>query len=155
MREIPPRPESVDDRIDFIVDLMANLEWERGKTAKKIAAAWDLSIKTVEGYSATASRIVVADEDDARRDITAGCRKLMRDALQDGNAKDFGVVGKLLAEVSGAKAPEKHQVGALDDVTPQKAREVMAGLFGTVTPDAADSGDGDSESEAPASTPKT
>jgi len=144
---IPPKPETVDERIEFIVDLMANLDWERGKTAKLIADAWELSVKTVEGYATTASRIVVADEEDARRDITAGCRKLMRDALHGGDAKGFGIVGKLLAEVSGAKAPEKHQVGALDDVTPQKAREVMAGLFGAVTPDAAEGGNGDNQSE--------
>lgn len=147
MRAIPERPETVAERVAFIADMMADLEWERGKSAKLLAERWDMAQSTIENYSAEASRMVTGDEEEARRDITAGCRKLFKDAVANLDAKGAKAVGELWAQVSGAKAPDKHQVGTLDDVTPQKAREVMAGLFGAVTPDAGGPGDGASSSE--------
>jgi hypothetical protein len=97
------------ERVDYIVDLMERLEWRRGKTAPELAAIWGVSVSAVENYSAEASRRVTADPDEARRDITAGCRKLFRDAVNEGDAKSARAVGELWATVSGAKAAEKHE----------------------------------------------
>lgn len=126
---IPALPETVAERVSFVADLMESLQWVRGKTGLAIANAWGLSESALKTYAAEASRLVTADADDARRDITAGCRKLFRDAVFDGDAKSAKAVGELWADVAGAKAPEKHQIGALDDLTPAKAREVMAEMF--------------------------
>jgi hypothetical protein len=99
---------------------MSELEWERGVTGIALAELWGISLSAVENYSAEASRLVTGDEHDARRDITAGARKLFRRAVSDGNAKDVKMMGDLWATVSGAKAPEKreHTVKgvSLDDI---------------------------------------
>ncbi len=122
------------ERVAFVAELMNALAWDRGKTGKVIAEAWGLSESALKTYAAEAHRLVTADPDEARRDITAGCRRLFRQAVNSGNAKAARAVGELWADVAGAKAPEKHQVGTLDEVTPEKARQVMRELFGVVTP---------------------
>jgi hypothetical protein len=127
---------TVEERVAHIVGIMERLEWERGKTGPKLAAEWGVSLSVVEKASAEASRRCTADAEEVRRDISVGGRQLMRDAVRDGRAGDFTKVGELLASVSGAKAAEKHLVGALEGATPSKAREVMSELFGAVTPDA-------------------
>lgn len=88
---------------------MSELEWERGVTGVELAEVWGVSVSSVENYSAEASRLVTGDEHDARRDITAGARKLFRQAVAEGNAKDVKMMGDLWATVSGAKAPEKRE----------------------------------------------
>jgi len=130
-RDIEP---TVDARVEFIEGLMAEMLWERGKSAKKLAAIWDAPLSTVQNYSAEASRRVTGDADEARRDITIGARKLLKQAIDGDDAQAFKQVADVWAMVSGAKAPERHQIGALDNATPGKAREVMSELFGGVTP---------------------
>jgi hypothetical protein len=104
-REVP----SPAERIELIADMMERLEWQRDKSAKKLAKEWGLSVDTVQGNAAEASRRVVADADDCRRDITAGCRKLFRSAVDADDAKGARQIGELWASVSGAKAAEKHE----------------------------------------------
>lgn len=134
LEQIPARPETVEDRVEYIVDLMGELRWDRGKTIRLLAQKWDLAESTIKNYSAEAQRYITADEDDARRDITAGCRELFRQCVANGDAKGAKAIGELWATVSGAKAPEKQLIGTLEEATPARAREVMAGLFGDVTP---------------------
>lgn len=117
------------DRINFIADLMAELEWERGKTGPILAEVWGLSLKSVEGDAAEASRRVTSDPNEARRDITAGCRKLFREAVQGGNAKDAKAVGELWATVSGAKTPEEHVV-MTTTANPAEAARLVREAFG-------------------------
>ena len=131
-REVEP---TVDARVEFIEGVMTALLWERGKSAKKLAAIWDTPLSTVQNYSAEASRRVTGDADEARRDISVGARKMLREAVEAKDANGFKAVATIWAEVSGAKAPEKHQIGALESATPGKAREVMTELFGGVTPE--------------------
>lgn len=141
-RGILRKPETVAERVAYIAEEMAELRWER-KTAKVLAEAWGVAESTVQNYSAEASRLVSGDADEARRDITVGARKLLREAVDGSNMAGFRQVAEVWAMVSGAKAPEKHQIGALDPATPGKAREVMAELFGGVTPET--KGDADPE----------
>lgn len=122
------------ERINHIVGMMERFEWVRGESAPDLAERWGLAVATVESYSAEASRRITGDPDEARRDITFGARKLFKAAVDEGNAQAAKMMGELWATVSGAKAPEKHQVGALDGATPSKARELMGELFGAVTP---------------------
>jgi hypothetical protein len=130
------KPETVRERVAYIVELMSELEWDGRASIHALSEAWELSESAIKQYSAEASRLVTGDEETARRDITAGCRRLFKRAVAGDDAKAARAVGELWAQVSGAKAPEKHQHGLLDEISPNKAREVMAGLFGAVTPDA-------------------
>lgn len=148
-------PATVPERVNAIADMMATLEWDGRKSIRKLSDAWGLAESTIRNYSCEASRLVTGDTEEARRDITAGCRKLFTDAVREGDAKGARMVGELWAQVSGAKAPEKHQVGPLEEATPAKAREVMAGLFGQVTPDADQPGGGTDSSEAPEGSPES
>ncbi len=152
-QESPAEPEAghaqarailtVEERISHIVGMMEAFEWERGRSAPKLAAEWGLATATVEKYSAEASRRCTADADEVRRDITLGGRKLLKGAIEEGDRAGFRQVAEILASVSGAKAADKIQVGALDAATPGKAREVMSELFGGVTPET--KGDADPE----------
>lgn len=123
--------KTVEERTAYIADVMASLNWERGKTAKVLADVWGVSKSTVENYSAEASRRVTGDAEDARRDISAGCRKLFREAVEGGvdRAKEAKAVGELWASVSGAKAPERHQIGTLE-ATPEAAAAAVRAAFG-------------------------
>lgn len=107
---------------------MERLEWKRGKSAIGLAEVWGVAVATVEGYSAEASRRVIGDPDEARRDITAGCRKLFRKAVDDENAKDAKAVGELWAMVSGAKAPEHRVVTTA--ASPDEASRLVRQAFG-------------------------
>lgn len=100
---------TVAERVDYIRGLMEILEYERGTALTELAAVWGVAPSTVGNYSAEASRQVTADEDEAKRDITVGARKLFKAAIDTGNAKDAKMMGDLWAMVSGAKAPEKRE----------------------------------------------
>jgi hypothetical protein len=126
---------TVEQRIAHIVGMMERFEWVRGKSGPKLAAEWGVSLSVVEKASAEASRRCTADADEIRRDISLGGLELMREAIREKRPGDFTKLGELLATVSGAKAPEKHQIGTLDGATPGRAREVMGELFGGVTPE--------------------
>lgn len=119
-------PESVSDRIDFIADIMSELQWVRGKTGKKLAKHWGLSESTLGGYAAEASRRVTAPADEIRREVTI--RGLQR--LAHADDKSFAAIGKLLADVSGANAPNKQEI-ALEagTATPGRAKDIMALAF--------------------------
>jgi hypothetical protein len=138
-------PETVADRVTHIAGMMERFEWNGRQSLRELSVAWGVAESTVKNYSAEASRLVTGDVDEARRDITVGARKLLREAVTAGDANGFRQVADIWASVSGAKAPEKHQVGVLDNATPGKAREVMAELFGSVTPSGKTDGDGSSD----------
>ena len=119
----------VEDRVEFISDLMEDMVWHRGKSAKILAKRWGLAKGTVENHAAEASRRVTADADTVRRTITAQGTKLMADAYRSGKAKDWSLVSKLMAEVSGANAPVKHDIAVTDDASPARARELLGTQF--------------------------
>jgi hypothetical protein len=127
----PPRPEGVRERVAYIKSLMVALRYEKGDTSYELAEAWDLAASTIGNYSAEASRQVTGDEHEARRDITAGCRKLFTEAVDAGNARDARRMGELWAKVSGAMAVEKteHKITgvSLDDIAELKKTTGFAG----------------------------
>jgi hypothetical protein len=122
-------PDTVEERVRYIVGLMERLEWQRGKTSRVLAELWGLAVSTVEGNAAEASRRIVASAEDVRRDITLGGGRLLREALQAGDAKAFGIVGKLLADVSGANAPQRSEVLSTS-ATPAEAARLVREVFG-------------------------
>lgn len=121
---------TVEDRVDLIAGMMERLEWERGKSARVLAAQWGLAVPTVEGNAAEASRRVTGDRDEAARDITAGARRLFRQAVNDGNAKDAKAIGELWASVSGANAPVKQEI-MMGAASPTDAARLVREAFGS------------------------
>lgn len=121
---------TVADRVRYIADLMEALDWERGKTGPVLAEVWGTGEAVVRKYAAEASRLVTASEEDARRDISVGCKKLFRNAVRDGSARDAKAVGELWATVSGAKAPEKHSVSVGAEPSPAEAARLVRERFG-------------------------
>lgn len=105
-------------RVEHIADLMRDLQWERGKTAKRLAEEWSVSESTIRNYSAEAHRIVVAEVDmtEAGRDVSVALRTVLADSMRDGDRKNAIKAAEVWATVSGAKAAEKHVVtGAVAD----------------------------------------
>lgn len=49
---------SVEQRVQIIVRMMASGEWETGKSASELAAAWGLAQNTVEQSASEASRAI-------------------------------------------------------------------------------------------------
>jgi hypothetical protein len=127
----PPRPGTVRERVSYIKGLMAALEFEKGETIYELSEQWDLAVSTIGGYSAEASRQVTGDEHEARRDISAGCRKLFVAAVNDGDRKGAKAIGELWAKVSGAMAPERIEQKitgvSLDDIAELKKTTGFAG----------------------------
>ena len=129
LEENIPILTEVEDRVEFISDLMEDMVWHKGKSAKILAKRWGLAKGTVEGNAAEASRRITADADQVRRNISVMGEKLLRDAHRTGKAKDFSMLGKLLAEISGANAPVKQDIQITDDASPARARELLGGAF--------------------------
>ncbi len=124
---------TVKQRVAHIRGIMERLEWRRGVTGDDLAEQWGLSIKSIEAHASEASRQIVGDKDESARDITAGAVQLLQQALQAGDARAFKMMGDLLADISGAKAPARQEIAAAildaNDVTPSKARDMMRNLF--------------------------
>jgi hypothetical protein len=121
--------EGVEARVEYIEGLMSQLLWERGKSARRLAELWQTPLSTVQNYSAEASRHVSGDADEARRDITVGARRLLRDAIQNGDALAFKQVADVWATVSGAKAPEQHHV-VTETAEPKDVARLVREAFG-------------------------
>jgi hypothetical protein len=124
-REIPTGL-SVEGRVAYIADLMERLEWVRGKTGKQLAAAWGLAQATVDAHACEASRRVTADATEIRREITVRGLQRLASAEDD---KSFAALGKLLADVSGANAPQRAEVLSTS-ATPAEAARLVREMFG-------------------------
>lgn len=120
---------SVAERVDHIAGMMERLEWQRGKSARELAKTWGCSVSTVENYSAEAHRRMVADRDEAVRDISVGARRLYIDAVNNGDAKAAKMMGDLWADVAGAKAPIKQELG-VTAASPAAASRLVREAFG-------------------------
>ena len=123
-------PNTVIERVDYIADVMAACAWETGKTGKVLAKHWGLSVSTVEGYSAEASRLIVADPTTWKRELATGAAKLYRQAIANGDARSAKMMADVLSEVTGAAAPTKQEIAhTIGEATPKTARDVMADVF--------------------------
>jgi hypothetical protein len=126
---------------------MERLEWTRGKSGPPLARLWGVAEATVRDYAAEASRRITADETEARRDISVGCRELFVRAVQDVNFSGAKAVGELWASVSGAKATERHQVSVNNEATPAEAARLIREKFGGHAMKGEDDAARDTESE--------
>lgn len=104
----------VEARVEFIEDLMNELIWVRGKSAKWLAKVWGIGLGAVQTNSAEASRRVIGEVSEAKREITTGARKLMLDAVTAGDPQGFAQVARVWADVIGAKEAAKHELTGKD-----------------------------------------
>lgn len=106
-RRYPPKPETVDERIDICMGLMARGLWERGETARELGKAWGLAKDTIEGYSAEAARTMtrLGDYKHWQERIRAG----VRERLDGADDKDFVNLSRLAIDTVGGFV-QKHEV---------------------------------------------
>lgn len=105
---------TVEERVDHIAGMMERFEWERGKSGKVLAEQWGLSLSTVEGNAAEASRRVTGDKDEIARDITLTAKELLRSARLANDPRGAKAMMDALMDVSGARAPAKQELTGKD-----------------------------------------
>jgi predicted Zn-dependent protease len=90
-------------RVDLIERMMRALQWERGKSANRLAGVWKCSRSTVENYSAEAWRRVkvTLDPEAIRESILTGGNELIAQAVARGRARDFAEVSNVLMQATG------------------------------------------------------
>ena len=160
-QEIPPPPQGatparvnhpvlakVPERVEYITQLMADRVWNPDTSRmlqKEFSELWGVHTATIRSYSAEASRALL----DVVRERRAELAKKAVDTLIEVADSTCTLAGdraakvsasKILLEFAGVDRPDedkvqKHVVASVGEATPDKAREVMRGLFGDVTPE--------------------
>lgn len=114
---IPAGKPEAPERQAYIAQLMGAGCWVTGKTAPILAAHWGYALSTIEGDSAAASKLLRAVMPSAE-DAAALCVALAQSALEDAaqekdhtrRAKTKLDAAKVIAQVRGANAPQRHVV---------------------------------------------
>jgi hypothetical protein len=143
-----PELAKVPDRVEYITQLMADQVWNPDTSRalqKELSALWGVHTATIRSYSAEASRSLL----EVVRERRAELAKKAVDTLIEVADSSCTLAGdraakvsasKILLEFAGVDRPDedkiqKHVVAGVGEATPEKAREVIRGLFGDVTPD--------------------
>lgn len=143
-----PELAKVPERVEYITQLMADRVWnpETSRSLQKeLSALWGVHTATIRSYSAEASRALL----DVVRERRAELAKKAVDTLIEVADSTCTLAGdraakvsasKILLEFAGVDRPDedkvqKHVVAGVSEATPEKAREIMKGLFGDVTPE--------------------
>jgi hypothetical protein len=105
---LPPRPETVEGRVEVCMDLMARVVW-RAETGDELAAAWGLSVSTIRDYSSEASRRLksLRDPDEVRQMLTHSFAEGLRIAREDRDVRGLAAVGKAYGDIAGVTAPQR------------------------------------------------
>lgn len=106
--------ETVAERVAVIADMMSRLEWDSRKSARELAAKWNVALSTVRNYSSEAHRLCVADADECIRDVTVVCRDALRQAHQAADFQGIKAVATVWMDVSGARPAAKHELTGKD-----------------------------------------
>ena len=117
-------------RVDFIASRMRRGEWERGKTARELAAEWGISVSRVEDLSAEAWRRVCAEATDADRakpTISGTLQIALAEAFHGGQYRAVAQLADVYSRIVGARAPE---VRAEVPLTEEQARAKYKELTG-------------------------
>jgi hypothetical protein len=144
-----PVLSTVNDRVEYISELMEQNVWNQDTTRrlqKELAAAWGVVPATIRSYSSEAARTRIEAVRERRGEIAKRAIQALLDVTDcevamPGDRAAKVTASKVLLEFAGVDRPEedkvqRHVVASIDEATPEKAREVMRGLFGDVTPDA-------------------
>lgn len=128
---------SIPERVAFIAEMMRACTWVRGRSEDDLARLWGMTASGVRNHSAEAARVVraeIANPDAAVVDVVANAMDIMRECRDAGDARNAIGALKLVAEVTGAMAPQKHQVessGSLTVASPAEAAALVRREFGT------------------------
>ena len=109
----PPKAE----RVNLIFDMMIGCKWETGRSSKKLADQWGMSKGSVENEAAEASRrvrSVVMDVDLVTAKIGSALTAALDQACRTKNLHAVAKLADIWAKVSGAGAPERHEVTGAD-----------------------------------------
>jgi hypothetical protein len=144
-----PFLETVAERVEYISELMAANVWNPETTKllrKELASTWDCATSTILNYSAEAHRTRLDDVRERRAEVARKAVNALLEVAEGkvvmpGDRAAKVAASKTLLEFAGLDKPDedkiqKHMIAGVADATPAKAREVMLGLFGAVTPDA-------------------
>jgi hypothetical protein len=122
--ETIPRPP-VADRIAHIRELMITGKWVTGRTKRHLAKYWGVAEGTIDVHASEASRSINMQfgAEDSRARVLAMIEEaaaIARQADPRNAAKALVQVARLLADVTGAKSPEKIAVTTAtgEDVVP-------------------------------------
>lgn len=133
-----PVLESVNDRVEYIADLMRADRWHTRRTKLELASTWGVAESTVQNYSAEAGR-TIADAIQERRASIAHraidrLENLAKDCAASGVPGDAGAAAKaneLLLKVAGFAEPEedKNRPTTIVQVGQVVASPVFSGLM--------------------------
>ena len=130
-------PETREDKVQYCMDIMRELRWIRGKSAPALAREWGLTVAGVESISSEAWRRVkaeVTDPDATSATVCTALEKVMRDSLADDDRRNAIEASKVWAQIAGAVAPTKVQIGELeklsDEEVEKRRRELLDRLKG-------------------------
>lgn len=139
-------PEGTTEaRIGIIADMMRTLRFRRGRTAKRLAVEWGLSLSRVQKLTAAASKRVLEEFKDPERvsvKIGAALERIVDDEMAKApkhrQARNVIEAGKVMLELAGAMGARRHELsgpnGGPIGCTPDEARRAMQNIFGSVTP---------------------
>lgn len=138
----------VNDRVEYISMLMCENVWNPDTTRglqRELADAWGVKPATIRSYSAEAARTRLEEVRErraevARTAVNALIEVARCDIVMPGDRAAKVAASKTLLEFAGIDRPDedkiqRHVVAGVSEASPEKAREVMRGLFGAVTPD--------------------
>ena len=135
------------ERVEYIAEMMRNLEWGRSHTYRTLAESWGLAPSSVREYASEASRVVAREVTDPATVNQTVCTLLgdqLLKAYEDAEAfrgtregltarDQIGRLGRTWADIAGSIPPSQLIVHD-DSMTPAKAREIIEARFGKVTP---------------------
>ena len=130
-------PPDREGRVQMCMKLMRAGKWRRGRTDRNLAAHWGIHIDTIQSYSAEAFRRVrseITDPDSVQTTICTALEDIIHEARGKGLAGHRSIIeaGKAWAQISGAGAPTRIELGALANMTEDelenRRKDLMARL---------------------------
>ena len=140
----PKRPHHGPNecRIEHIANMMRELKFKRGDTAKALAKEWGLQLNAVHHMTAEASKRVskeLLNPDAVKVNIGEKLLQIADEGMRfEGEPKDVAAhrklvveAGKVLFHLTGANAPKEYRIGAAAELTPEQKRARWLELTGT------------------------
>lgn len=125
-------PPSREEKVQHCMTIMRELRWIRGKTAPVLAKEWGLTVANLESISAEAWRRVkaeVTDPDATSATVCTALEKVMRDSLADDDRRNAIEASKVWAQIAGAVAPTKVQIGELEKLSDEEVEKRRLALL--------------------------
>jgi hypothetical protein len=104
---IPPKPGSKEERIHYIVDLMAKGKWVTGVTGRALATAWGYSVSSAMSDASDASNMLRAqiNTDEIRAQVVATLQSIGAQCLSKEDTRNAIRSLEALGRVIGTPRP--------------------------------------------------